>query len=97
VVASGKLLQLKADAKAAGWDQYIRTAADERAVLEGCVFDLARARRVAQFGEKFIRHSTGRWASEPFILLPYQETEIVFPMFGWVRPDGRRRFRYAFI
>lgn len=97
MVASGKLLQLKADAKAAGWDQYIRTAADERAVLEGCVFDLARARRVAQFGEKFIRHSTGRWASEPFILLPYQETEIVFPMFGWVRPDGRRRFRYAFI
>ena len=97
MAASGKLLQLKADAKAAGWSDYIRTAADERALLEGCTFDLARAQRVSRFGESFVRHSTGRWEKQPFTLLPFQKSEIVFPMFGWVRPDGRRRFRFGFV
>ena len=36
----GGLAQILADAEAAGWVEWIRSEADERALLEGCTFDI---------------------------------------------------------
>lgn len=90
-----KLAQAMTDARREGWDHMIRTPSDEAALLEGCRFDWARARHVEEFGQRFLRHSTGRWAGEPFELLEWQRDLIFYPLFGWIRPDGRRRFRYC--
>ncbi|HUU97965.1 MAG TPA: terminase large subunit, partial [Phycisphaerae bacterium] len=78
-------------------EELIRTKADERAVAEGCYYDDAAARKVRTFFEKYLRHSKGRWAGQPFTLLPWQWERLIRPLFGWKRPDGTRRFRMAYI
>lgn len=95
-----KLAKLKTrlrEAKKQGWAKWIKSEADERAVLHGCYFDEAAANRVAQFFPRFLRHSKGQWAGQPFYLLPWQEEGIIKPLFGWKRPDGYRRYRTAYI
>lgn len=77
----------------AGW---IRTAADRQAVREGCYVDQAAGRRVIGFIEKFCRHSKGKWAGQPFTLQPWQR-QVVLELFSWMRPDGSRRFRVAYL
>jgi len=77
--------------------EWIRTAADERFVAEGGWFDLAAAERVRTFFRKFLRHSKGEWARQPFELLPFQWTDIVAPLFGWKRSDGTRRYRRGYL
>lgn len=77
--------------------KWIRTAADRRAVEEGCYFDLARAERVREFFARFVVHTTGGFAGKPFILLDWQWDGIIAPLFGWRRPDGRRRFSRAYL
>lgn len=46
---------------------------------------------------KLLRHVEGEWAGRPFDLSDWQEWDIVRPIFGWKRLDGRRRYRDAFI
>ena len=92
----GKLNTLLRKAKSEDWSKWIRATADERAVLDGCTFDLARAEKVRTFFEKFLRHSKSPFAGQPFILLPWQWNDLIGPLFGWIRPDGTRRFRTAF-
>lgn len=101
-MADGKLLQLMADAKAAGWAEWVRSEADERAVLERCWFSRARGERVVTFFRKFLRHSKGTdFAGKPFELLPWQRDDVVMPLFGWMRAGQRpgdictRRYRRA--
>ncbi|HUW31544.1 MAG TPA: terminase TerL endonuclease subunit [Planctomycetota bacterium] len=77
--------------------RWIRTASDRAAVDAGCTFDLARAERVRAFFRKFLVHSKGSFAGQPFVLLDWQWDEIIAPLFGWIRPDGTRRFREAYI
>lgn len=91
------LAQRLSDARAAGWSEWIRTEADERAVSEGCVFDLAAAERVRTFFAKFLRHSKGEWARKSFELLDWQWREVIGPLFGWKRADGTRRYRRGYI
>src|SRR5262245_50241071 len=91
------LAQLLADAEAAGWREWVRTEADERAVLGGYWFDTAAAERVRTFFRKFLRHSKGQWAGQPFELLDWQWRDVVAPLFGWKRVDGTRRFRRGYI
>jgi len=91
------LAQLLTDAEAAGWIDWVRNEADERAVLEGCWFDLAAAERVRTFFRKFLRHSKGQWAGKPFELLDWQWDRIVARLFGWKRADGTRRYRRGYI
>jgi phage terminase large subunit-like protein len=79
------------------WDKWVRSESDEQALLSGYRFDLKRAERVRTFFQKFLRHSKGEWAGKPFSLLDWQWTEIVAPLFGWVRPDGTRRYRRGYI
>jgi len=62
----------------------------------GIYFDEKAANRAVNFFQ-FLRHSKGEWAGQPFRLAPWQEDEIIRPLFGWRRRDGTRRFRTAYI
>ena len=84
-------------AKREGWSQWIHSPRDEKAVMEGCRFDIRAAERVRTFFTKFLRHSKGQWAGQPFALLDWQWREVVAPLFGWKRADGTRRYRRAYI
>lgn len=75
----------------------IRTKADEAAVKEGCFVDPNRAKRVREFLSYFCCHSKGIWAGLPLELLEWQWLDIILPLFGWVRPDGTRRFRKCYV
>lgn len=66
----------------------------------GLVWDSAAALHAIEFFGH-LRHSTGEWAGEPFVLQPWQEF-VVGAMFGWKRkaPQGQpqlRRFRTAYV
>ncbi len=76
-------------------DEYIRTKSDEKAVEEGCTFDLSRAERVREFLHKFCRQSIGEFSGKPLDLLPWQWADLVAPLYSWRRPDGTRRYRSA--
>src|SRR5688572_26349024 len=60
-------------------------------------FDDIKADRVCQWFPRFCSHSKGQFAGDKFSLLDYQTELILRPLFGWVRQDGTRRFRKAFI
>ena len=84
-------------ARSSNWSSWIRSPTDEKAVMDGCVFDLAEAKRVRTFFEQFLRHSKGEWANKPFKLLDWQWKNLIGPLFGWKRADGTRRFRRGYI
>jgi phage terminase large subunit-like protein len=92
-----ELLERLSQAHKEGWDEWILSEADERAVAAGYRFDLVSAKRVQTFFQKFLRHSKGQWAGQLFGLLDWQWREIVAPIFGWLRPDGTRRYRRGYI
>jgi len=77
--------------------KWVLNASDEHAVASGCRFDEGAAERVAEFFRRYLRHSKGEWAGKPFELLDWQRDGIVYPLFGWRRADGTRRFRRAYI
>jgi phage terminase large subunit-like protein len=60
-------------------------------------FDAALADRVCDFFPRYCSHSKGEFAGKQFALLDYQTALILRPLFGWVRQDGTRRFRKAYI
>lgn len=54
----------------------------------------------AETAVKFIRHlkhGKGEWAGRPFNLQPWQQHEIIEPLFGAMRPNGTRQYRQAYI
>ena len=61
----------------------------------GLRFDRARAEHVIQFFG-FLTHSKGEWAGQPFVLEPWQQF-VLWVLFGWIREDGLRRFRTAYV
>ncbi len=71
--------------------QWIRDASDELAVKEGCFFDESKGRRVLSFLGDFCKQSKGEWGGSPLSPLPWQE-DWTLRLYGWRRPDGRRRF-----
>jgi phage terminase large subunit-like protein len=90
----------RATAEAGGWGEWVRTAADVRAVANGCWFDVAAAERFREFCRKFLRHTMGSErakAGDPFELLDWQYRDVFAPLLGWKRADGRRRFEKAYI
>jgi phage terminase large subunit-like protein len=58
-------------------------------------FEEQKAQRALDFFP-FLKHSKGRWAGESFELQPWQAF-VVASLTGWMRPDGTRRFRTAYI
>ena len=61
-----------------------------------CVFENETAMRAVRFFSLFLKHHTGKWSGQPFHLSDWQ-ISIVANMFGWIRPDGTRRFRHSLI
>lgn len=55
-------------------------------------FDARAAEHVCEFFPRFLRHTKGRWAGQPFFLLAWQRSALR-AIFGWKRADGTRRFR----
>ena len=76
--------------------KWIRNEADERAFRNGCRFNEALAQHIVDFFPQFLCHSQGKWAGEPFELSEWWIEEFIFPVFGWVNPDGTRRIRDAY-
>lgn len=75
---------------------WVRSEADRHAYDRGCRFDEAKARHVVDFfGE--LRHVNGEWAGKPFEPMDWQRDDILYPLFGWLRPNGKRRYRIAYI
>jgi phage terminase large subunit-like protein len=55
------------------------------------------ADRVFRFIETRLTHTRGQYAGQPFELLPWQRDEVIGPVFGSLRKDGRRQYRQAYI
>ena len=87
------LLQLKADAASEGWAAWIRSESDERAVLEGHWFDSQAGKHWVEFFERWCYQTMGKWAGQPFTLLPWQRDDIIMPLFGWKRDRARPHLR----
>lgn len=95
-----RLLALRAEAKRAGWAEWIKSEADERAMLDRKVrarFSKARAKHACDFFPAFLRHSKGEWAGRPFELLDWQREEVISPLFGWIDENKRRRYQKCYI
>lgn len=61
-------------------------------------FDQSKADHAVGFFENFLIHSKGRFAGQPFTLLPWQKHDVIEEIFGWMRVDtDTRRFRIAYI
>ena len=61
-----------------------------------CVFDSEKALHAVEFFSLFLKHHKGKWAGEKFELSDWQAS-VVANLFGWVRPDGTRRYRSSLI
>lgn len=62
----------------------------------GFTYDEAAGDRVVQFIERFCRHHKGEWAGQLIKLEPFQKN-ILRRVFGWLKKDGTRRFRTAYV
>lgn len=62
----------------------------------GLAFDVERAEHVIAFFHRFLRHYKGKWAGQRFELQPWQAF-VLWCLFGWVREDGTRRYRMAYL
>ena len=51
--------------------------------------------RAIGFIEK-LKHTKGKWAGQRFKLEPWQQF-ILWNIFGWMKADGTRRFRYVYV
>lgn len=60
-------------------------------------YDERTADKAAAFFPNHLVFTEGEWAGRPFVLEPWEEHDIVRPLFGWKRGDGTRRFRRCFV
>ncbi len=63
---------------------------------KGYWYDEAAGQRVVDFIERFCRHYEGELAGQLIILEDWQR-KIYRAVFGWMRADGTRRYRTAYI
>lgn len=79
-------------AEAFNWSPWwIRTYADVEAVLQECWFDERAGRRVVAFLQQ-LTMTRGEWRGEPFALMDWQAYDLVMPLYGWMTPEGLRRY-----
>lgn len=60
-------------------------------------FNEEKADQAKRFFERYLRHTKGRYASSPFILEPWQWTDIIRPIFGNVKEDGTRQYQQVLL
>ena len=81
------------------WEQLVYDRAERDAVegpARGLRFDQRRADRAAEFFPDCLRLTTGEWAGQRFDLMEWQRF-VVQQVFGWMKQDGTRRYRSAYI
>lgn len=61
-----------------------------------CQYDPERGERAVDFFATALRHTKGPLVGKPFDLQPWQ-ADVTRNLFGWVRPDGTRRYRQSYI
>lgn len=59
------------------------------------MFDEDRAEKAVKFYES-LKHTKGRFAGQPFTLLPWQRT-IIREVYGTLKEDGSRQYKYIYI
>lgn len=60
----------------------------------------AQGRRKAKRVREFIghlSHTQGEWAGKPFILLDWEWEKVILPLFGTLKPNGLRRYRFCYV
>ena len=60
-------------------------------------FDEEAADRAVNFIEKFCSHVKGELGGKPFLLEDWQKNDIIRPLFGWKKADGRRKYRTCYV
>ncbi len=58
--------------------------------------ELDPGERAVQFINQ-LKHTKGGWAGKSFELRPWQENDIIRPLFGTIRPDGLRQYRTCYV
>jgi phage terminase large subunit-like protein len=94
---SDRLPQLKLDAKNGGWPWRIDHPNDERALLDGCYPDFDACERVRRYYKTLLRVPDPSGGNAPFHLLDWWYRDVIGPLFGWKKKDGRRRFQKGFV
>ena len=59
------------------------------------MFSAAKADRAVRFYE-MLHHTKGKFHGQPFTLLPWQD-RIIRDVYGTLRPDGTRQYKYVYI
>lgn len=62
----------------------------------GLWFDEEAGERAIQFVEGYCKHHKAEWAGRPLLLEEWQR-RLVRQIFGWMRADGTRRYRIAYV
>lgn len=62
----------------------------------GAVFDAQRGAEAIRFFHECLTHVKGEKALEPLILEPWQQA-IIANFFGWLMPDGTRRYKESLV
>jgi len=60
-------------------------------------FDEHAAQHAVDFIEGLCTHVKGAMAGKPLILAEWEKNEVVRPLFGWKKKDGKRRYKQAWI
>lgn len=68
----------------------------ERGHERGLTYSVEKAERVMRFYEQKLRLNGGQFEGKPFMLHPSQCFKLA-NIFGWLKADGTRRFRRAYI
>jgi phage terminase large subunit-like protein len=76
--------------------KWIRDDSDRKAIEEGCYFDFTAARRPCDFIEEFCRQYKGEWNGQTIKLIPW-ERDFLHRLYGWKRPNGRRRYKSGYV
>lgn len=63
----------------------------------GCDFKIERGQKVVDFVEKYVVPTRGFGADKPTKLLPWQRDDFFIPLFSWIKPNGYRLKREAFL
>ena len=81
------------------WERLYRERMERdrrEAPARGLRFDREAGDRVVRWVERYCHHFTGEWAGKRIVLEEWQR-EVTREVFGWMREDGLRRFRTAYI
>ena len=74
-------------------ERHVRDLRDGKS--RGLYFDEAAAMRVLEFFS-LLTHSKGKWAGTPIVLEPWEQF-LLWVIFGWLKANGTRRFKTAYV